>query len=62
VHCAGTYYGDLYDFDPASAAWRNLTSSANGGRTPSVRAYAGLSVAAGKLYLFGGVDDRGSEP
>ena len=45
--------GDLFEFDPASLAWVDLTPVATGS-VPSPRINQGFAEANGTLYVFGG--------
>ena len=50
---AGNYTGDLHAFEPAAAAWADLTSAALGD-APAPRAHHGFASAGGRLYVQGG--------
>ena len=55
---------DLYTLDPARMKWTNLTgpeTASDDWDRPSPRGYPGFAAMAGKVYVFGGVDDMGSE-
>ena len=45
--------GDLFEFDPASSQWIDLTTVASGS-APSPRRWQGFAEANGTLYVFGG--------
>jgi hypothetical protein len=49
---------DLFVFDPAAAAWTDLTDAVQG-PLPSPRQYFGFTAAFGKLFSFGGADNVG---
>ena len=49
----GSVLADLYQYDPARAAWVDMTSLVRGA-APQARAGHALITAAGKLYSFGG--------
>ena len=48
--------GDLYAFDPAAAAWTNLTA----GAAPPARSGHGFAAADGRLYVHGGQQGQGA--
>ena len=53
--------GDLYDYDPTTGAWRNLTYRGRGDAVPAGRYALGFAAAEDQLYVFGGVDFYGSK-
>jgi hypothetical protein len=58
---AGSFWGDLKLFSPTKAAWTDITFS-NRGILPTPRRSMGMtSDEAGKLYVFGGINNQGIE-
>ena len=50
---SGTYFGDLWKFDPSTNIWTNLSSVPN---APSKRTWPGFAGAYGQLFVYGGKD------
>ena len=49
----GNKLNDLYEFDPVTASWSDLTWTASG-NPPSPRAEFGFTSCGGKLFVHGG--------
>ena len=55
-------FNDLHEYDISTEAWENLTIMADPtskGAQPSPRWGHGLISVAGKLFIFGGIDEHG---
>ena len=46
-------FNDLVQFDPATMAWKDITSSIQG-TLPGPRDSHGFTSLSGKVYIFGG--------
>ena len=53
MHTTSVEFDDLFVFDPAAAAWTDLTALA-AGDPPAGRDSLGFAAAAGRLYVYGG--------
>ncbi len=53
------HFNDLLAFDPATLAWADPLDPA--APRPPPRHSAGFASEAGRLYLFGGVDDASAQ-
>ncbi len=59
ANAAGLRLNDLRMFDPARLQWFDLSGPLNGAPPPP-RDAAGLAVAAGRMYVFGGYGEAGA--
>ena len=48
---------DLYQFDPKTTTWTELTQNI-AGQMPTAREEGGYSTANGRLFIFGGIDSQ----
>ncbi len=57
--CFGAgFINNLHVYDPATAAWTDISTAING-TSPSPRYLHGFTSAGGKLYVHGGADAKG---
>ena len=52
-------YNDLYQYDPSTGFWSNLTSAAVEGSLPQSRNYHGCTCVSSRFYVFGGINSLG---
>ena len=52
---------DLYQFDPHSLTWTNLSNCAGGSQPPMPRDAHGITGIGDKLYIHGGLGIPGQE-
>ena len=57
---AAEFTNGLYQFDPVSAEWTNLSLGNSAGSPPSSRMNVPAVGAGGRLYLFGGYLESGT--
>ncbi len=55
---AVSFLNDMHELDPATLEWTPHTAQI-GGNQPSPRYDHGFAAAAGRLFLFGGLDEQG---
>lgn len=56
---AGMLLDDLLAYNPASAAWTNLSIPVGGSEPPTPRSQHGFAADGGLLYVFAGISDTG---
>ncbi len=55
------FLDDLHSFDPTAMVWTLLSPGADSGQPPSARRWHGFASAGGKLYVYGGQGNSGTD-